>query len=42
MVKLSNSLQTEYKKKYINLFKKFKDVFPWSYEDMKNYDTFII
>ena len=28
--------------KYISLFKQYKDVFAWTYEDMKTYDTHII
>ena len=28
--------------KYIALFKEFQDVFAWSYEDLKSYDTSII
>ena len=42
MVKLSKSLPPAEKKKYINLFKEFIDVFAWSYEDLKSYDTRII
>ena len=28
--------------KFINLFKQYKDVFAWTYEDMKTYDSMII
>ena len=42
MVKLSKSLHPEQKLKYIELFKEFSDVFAWSYEDLKAYDTSII
>jgi len=42
MVKLSKSLPLEQKHKYIELFKEFFDVFAWSYEDLKAYDTSII
>jgi hypothetical protein len=42
MVKLSKSLPLEQKLKYIELFKEFSDVFAWSYEDLKAYDTSII
>ena len=28
--------------KYIDLFKEFQDVFAWSYEDLKPYDTSVI
>ena len=27
---------------FMKLFKEFKDVFVWTYEDLKNYDTKII
>jgi len=30
------------KLKYIELFKEFQDVFAWSYEDLKSYDTSVI
>ena len=42
MVKLSKSLPPSENKKYISLFKEFIDVFAWSYEDLKSYDTNII
>ena len=42
MIKLSKTLPTLIKHKYIELFKEFKDVFAWSYEDLKSYDTSII
>ena len=42
MVKLSKSLPREVKGMYKNLFKEFKDVFAWRYEDLKEYDTSII
>jgi hypothetical protein len=42
MIKLSKSLPPEKKHKYIELFKEFVDVFAWSYEDLKSYDTSII
>jgi hypothetical protein len=42
MIKLSKSLPPAEKQKYINLFKEFIDVFAWSYEDLKSYDTNII
>ena len=25
--------------KFVNLFKKYKEVFAWTYEDLKTYDT---
>ena len=42
MVKLSKSLPTDQKLKYIELFKEFQYVFAWSYEDLKSYDTSVI
>ena len=42
MIKLANSLPTDMKKKYIDLFKEFSNVFSWSYEDLKAYDMKII
>ena len=42
MIKLSNTLPTSIKQKYIALFKYFIDVFALSYEYLKYYDTDII
>ena len=42
MVKLSKSLPEDQKVKYVELLKEFQDVFAWSYEDLKSYDTSII
>ena len=42
MIKLAKSLPKEMKNKYIDLFKEFVDIFAWSYEDLKAYDTNII
>jgi len=42
MVKLSKALPPSQKLKYIKLFKEFQDVFAWSYEDLKSYDTSVI
>ena len=42
MIKLSKSLPQEQKRKYIELFKEYIDVFSWGYEDLKSYDTSII
>jgi hypothetical protein len=41
-VKLSKFLSIENKNKYTELLKKYKDVFAWSYEDLKTYDTSVI
>ena len=42
MIKLSNTLPAHIRQQYINMFKKFKDVFSWGYKDLKSYDTSII
>jgi len=42
MVKISKHLSTQLKSKYDELLKKYKDVFAWSYEYLKTYDTFVI
>ena len=42
MIKLSKNLPPDQKPKYVDLFKKFQDVFAWSYEDLKSYDTSVI
>ena len=42
IIKLSKSHTIAEKQKYIALFKEFSDVFSWSYEDLKTYDTEII
>ena len=42
MIKLSKSLPPDQKLKYVELMMEFHDVFAWSYEDLKSYDTSII
>ena len=42
MIKLSRTLPPDKKSEYIKLFKEFQDVFAWSYEDLKSYDTTVI
>jgi hypothetical protein len=42
MVKLSRILSLEVKKDYVKLMKDFLDIFAWSYDDMKVYDTKLI
>ena len=42
IVKLSWNLHVVGKEKYINLMKNYTNVFSWSYEDLKEYDTSII
>jgi ribonuclease HI len=41
-VKLSRSLTEEQRSEYIGLLREFADVFAWTYEDLKTYDTSII
>lgn len=42
LIKLLKSLPLEQKLKYVELMREFQDVFAWSYEDLKSYDTPII
>ena len=42
MVKVASKLPQEIKEKYIQLLQKNVDVFAWSYEDLKVYDTYVI
>ena len=42
MVKLSKNMSAKEKEEYVNLMKKYTNVFSWSYEDLKEYDTSII
>jgi len=42
IIKLSASLPPDQKPKYVDLFKEFQEVFTWSYEDLKSYDTSVI
>ena len=42
MVKISKALTAKQRKRYIKLLKEYVDVFSWSYEDLKTYDTGII
>lgn len=41
-IKISTSLPKETREKYLNLLKHCKDVFSWSYEELKTYDTTLI
>jgi hypothetical protein len=41
-VKLSSSLSKEQRVEYAELLKEFVDVFSWTYEDLRTYDTSII
>ena len=42
MVKISKTLTAEKRNKYIKLLKEHVDVFAWSYEELRTYDTGII
>ena len=42
MVNISKALTTKQRNKYTKLLKEYVDVFSWSYEDLKTYDTSII
>eukprot|EP00253_Pinus_taeda_P019825 PITA_19825 len=42
LVKLFKGVPLNYKERYIELFRKYTDVFAWSYEDLKTYDVSII
>ena len=41
-VKLSSSLTKEQRVEYTELLREFVDVFAWTYEDLKTYDTSVI
>jgi hypothetical protein len=41
-VKISRSLTKEQRSEYVRLLKEFADVFAWTYEDLKTYDTSVI
>lgn len=42
MIKLSKGIPLQCRQRYLNLFKIYKDVFAWSYEDLNAFDTNII
>ena len=42
LVKLSKSLTEEQRIRYTDLLREFADVFVWTYEDLKTYDTSVI
>lgn len=42
IVKLSSKFYVEAKDKYVNLLKQYSNLFAWSYDDLKFYDTSII
>jgi hypothetical protein len=42
LVMISKYLQAQMKSKYAKFFGLYKDVFSWSYDDLKTYDTSLI
>jgi hypothetical protein len=42
LVKLSKYLPSKIKSKYVELLKQYKDVFSWSYDELRTYDTTIM
>ena len=42
VIKLSNKFSTKVKEYYVSLMRKYNDIFAWSYDDIKEYDTSII
>ena len=42
IVNISKALSVEQRERYIKLLKEYVDIFAWSYEDLKTYDTSII
>jgi len=39
MIRLSKGIPLQYIQRYLSLFKNYKEVFAWSYEDLKEFDT---
>lgn len=42
MIKLPKGIPLHYKHRCLDIFKTYKDVFYWSYDDLKTFDTNII
>ena len=42
IAKFSKKIPEEYKEKYLKLFQSYKDVFAWSYQDLKTFDISIM
>jgi hypothetical protein len=42
IVKLSKYLPLEMKRRYADLLRRYKDVFAWTYYELRTYDTFVI
>lgn len=41
-IRFSKGVPPQYRHRYLGLFKTYKDVFAWSYDDLKPFDTNII
>lgn len=41
-IKLSKGIPPQYKQRYLNIFKVYKYLFSWSYDDLKTFDINII
>jgi hypothetical protein len=42
MVKICKYLPSEVKQKYSEFLKQYKDIFSWSYDELRTYDTTVI
>ena len=42
IIKLSKGVLEGHRERYVQLFYSYKDVFAWSYQDLKNFDISII
>jgi len=42
IIKMEKGVPHKYKQRYLDLFKKYMDVFSWSYDDLKTFDTTVI
>jgi len=42
IIKLAKGVPHKYKQRYLDLLKNYMDVFAWSYDDLKTFDTSII
>jgi len=42
IIKLENGVPRKYRKRYLDRFKNYMDVFSWCYDDLKTFDTTVI
>jgi hypothetical protein len=42
LLKISKYLPSQVKYKYFEFLKQYKDVFAWSYDDLRTYDNYVI